>query len=263
MKKPKGIILYKGKSLIDNQIIVAIATGFRDNANYKTGDMIQTWILKADVPPVLAKRLGFDYSICGDCKQRQFGSCYVNLLHGPCNIYKAYQNGSYEYFDNSKLKYFKNKDIRIGSYGDPSAIPFNIWDKICSVTNNYTGYTHNWKNCNPDLKKYCMASVELQKEYKQAKAMGWRTFRIKTIDDNKMDNEIVCPASIKDNINCSKCNLCSGKTNKTNKDIAITVHGANFKIQRFIKGMKKIKNKKKYKIDYTKRYEKLRQACKI
>lgn len=262
MKKPKGIILYRGKSLIDEKMIVVIATGFQKNYNKKTGDMIQIWILKADISPILAKRLGDDYSICGDCKQRHFGSCYVNLCHGPSRVYYAYQNGSYEFYNDDLLQFFKGRDIRIGSYGDPSAVPVYIWDRICSVANSYTGYTHNWKKCNPDLKNYCMASVELEKEHKQAKKLGWRIFRAKLEKDNKFKNEITCPATTI-GLSCNKCNLCNGMTEKTKKDVVITIHGANFKIQRFIKGIKKMKNKKKFKIDYQNRYEKLRQACKI
>ena len=46
--------------------------------------------------------------------------------------------------------------IRLGSYGDPAAVPIEIWDNLCSVAANYTGYTHQWATCDPNLKNYCM-----------------------------------------------------------------------------------------------------------
>ena len=56
--KPKfsGVILYQGPSLLDGAPIVVILTFSTDNA--KTGDMLQTWILRADMPPTVAIQSG-------------------------------------------------------------------------------------------------------------------------------------------------------------------------------------------------------------
>jgi hypothetical protein len=57
--------------MIDGEPIVVIATGFkRSSANPKTGDMLQTWILRRDVAPFAAIHNGADASICGDCPLR-------------------------------------------------------------------------------------------------------------------------------------------------------------------------------------------------
>ena len=58
------------------------------SANPKTGDMIQTWILRSDMHPLEAIKSGSDYGICGSCIHRgsydEFGNpidprtCYVN-----------------------------------------------------------------------------------------------------------------------------------------------------------------------------------------
>ena len=74
MKKPSGVILYQGPSLLDGAPIVVIATGLENSSNNKTGNMIQTHILCADMLPVAAIQEGKDSSICGDCVHRGDGT---------------------------------------------------------------------------------------------------------------------------------------------------------------------------------------------
>ena len=64
----KGIVFYRGPSQIDGKPIVAVAT-LKSN-NRKTGDMIQTWILRSMMSPIRALATGGDRSICGDCFHR-------------------------------------------------------------------------------------------------------------------------------------------------------------------------------------------------
>ena len=47
-----GFVLYSGKSMIDKQPIVVIAT--LHSANEKTGDMVQVWILPRQTSPLSA-----------------------------------------------------------------------------------------------------------------------------------------------------------------------------------------------------------------
>ena len=106
--KPLGIVLYEGPSLIDGAPIVVIATGFqRPSANAKTGDMLQTWILRADVNPLQAIHTGRDVSVCGDCplrglletRQRRTINrrlaCYVAIHQAPLAVHDAYRRGRY------------------------------------------------------------------------------------------------------------------------------------------------------------------------
>ena len=65
MKKPTGYVIYKGASLIDGKPIVVIAN--ISSVNAKTGNAIQTTILRDDIDPLLANKTGEDYSICGTC----------------------------------------------------------------------------------------------------------------------------------------------------------------------------------------------------
>ena len=61
----KHAIIYKGPSLLDGAPIVVIAT--YSNRNTKTGHVVQTYILRADINPLEASKTGADVSICGNC----------------------------------------------------------------------------------------------------------------------------------------------------------------------------------------------------
>ena len=142
-KKPIGIVLWKGKSLLDGKRIMVIATGIwgRGSKNKKTGDMIQTYIIRRDIHPMLARRMGMDFSICGDCKHREQSTCYVNLCHGPIGVFNALVDGSYMPWEDRDLELFKDRFIRIGSYGDPAAVPYEVWENICDVVKGYGIYS--------------------------------------------------------------------------------------------------------------------------
>lgn len=262
-KKPLGIILYKGKSLFDGRKIIVVATNVfgNESVNEKTGDMIQTWILRPDIFPLLASKVGYDDTYCGDCKHRDIGSCYVNLCHEPTNIFVAYHNDRYIPYNPELLKHFENRNIRIGSFGDPAAVPIEIWDTITSNVKGWTGYTHQWskKKTNPYLKKYCMASCDTPQEQEKAKQLGWRTFRVRLPDENLVIDEVKCPASAESGkvLTCDSCSSCMGTCSKNVKDISIIVHGADFKVKRYVEWRKKIKNKRKWKKDFKKAYEAL------
>ncbi len=275
-KKPKGIVLWRGKSLLDGERIMVIATGFLTKSkNGKTGEMIQTYILRRDIHPLLAHRLGEDKSICGDCKHKEQSTCYVNFCHGPINVYLAYQDGAYKDYDPiSDNQYLRDKYIRFGSYGDPSAVPVKVWENLASLVKGFTGYSHQWKDCDQRLKNYCMASVDsivgYMKEYHLANNLGWRTFRIReSVNTSLMENEFICPASKEGGIKttCEKCNSCSGLSKDTIKCPVITLHGdsdalGNWRLNRYIKMMKKIKWKKAWRRDYKRERKEFKKVCK-
>jgi len=273
-KKPIGIVLWRGKSLLDGKKIAVVATGvFGKSENRKTGEMIQTWIIRRDIHPMLARRLGEDFSICGDCMHREQSTCYVNLCHGPIGVFHALIDNSYKDYEPEDIALFKGRNIRIGSYGDPAAVPFKVWDNLCNVANKWTGYTHQWKTCDSRLIKICMASVDsikgYNKEYEKAQSLGWRTFRIRESEDNPlMENEFICPASKEGGVKttCEKCGTCSGLSVKTYKSPTIVIHGdaealSNWRYNRFIKIMKKRKNKKAWRRDYDTQTKEFKKLC--
>lgn len=228
-----GMVIYKGPSAFDGAEIVVIATGMNvKSANEKTGDMVQTWIIKADEFPMAAKVNGNDLSVCGDCKHRRtdgLESCYVNLGQGPRSIYNAYIHGRY---DTAEIEYladiFANFKVRLGSYGDPMAVPFKIWDAVLTNAKMHTGYTHQWAKDTGanDWSKIVMASVDSVEEQELAEQFGYRTFRVRTNREELMEGEIACPASKEAGkvTECAKCGLCAGMMVKA-KNIAIMAHG--------------------------------------
>jgi len=222
--------IYRGPSMIDGNQIVAIST---KSENRKTGDMMQVWILSADMHPFEAIKTGNDRSICGDCKHRG-STCYVAVHQAPTSIFHAWKRGKYALA--SDYSHFRGYNVRFGAYGDPAALPIGVIEAIAQEAKGHTGYTHQWKlpHAQP-YKAYLMASVDSLAEYREAKAMGWRTFRIKNADEGKLKQEIVCPASEEagKKSSCDKCGLCSGIEGKGKKDIVINVHGLPFKQERF------------------------------
>lgn len=66
-----SIIVYDGPSIIDGKPIVVILTGLADSsANGKTGNLVQSFIIRSDVEPHTALKTGDDVSVCGLCPHR-------------------------------------------------------------------------------------------------------------------------------------------------------------------------------------------------
>ena len=232
---PNGVILYEGPSQIDGSPIVVIANGLKVTKNRKLGDkMVQTWILRSDIHPNDALKSGDDFSVCGDCIHRgdyidgvmTNRTCYVNLYkQGVFSIYNAFKRGSYPVIHTKYKELFKDKHLRIGSYGDPAAVPVSIWEYFSKLFKDYTGYTHLWRDCDPAYAKFCMASCENMTGGNLAISKGWRTFRvIMGQTDPRMDNEIACPAQTH-GVHCDSCNLCNGAGHNS-KNITVVFHGA-------------------------------------
>jgi len=59
----------QGVSELDKVTPVVVLASF-ESANVKTGNMIQTWILRADIAPNVAIREGSDTAVCGNCPHR-------------------------------------------------------------------------------------------------------------------------------------------------------------------------------------------------
>ncbi len=231
-------IAWEGDSLIDGSPIVLILTGFvSPTSNRKTGSqMIQSWILQQEFAPTHAAKEGLDRGVCGDCKLKmsEVGSCYVNLVANN-KMYLKYKAGNYQNLEAKEIEVLKRYryPIRIGSYGDPTAVPLEVWEPIILASGKYTGYTHNWKKSNSSWKEYLMASVHSISEAQEAQHLGWRTFRIIPDDAPLSENEILCRNTEDDRIQCETCLLCDGKSFKPN--IADKVHGLNWKVSNFLK----------------------------
>jgi len=251
---PNGAIFYRGPSRLTGDPIVAVLKGLRDrSSNRKTGPMLQTWILRADMTPSDAVSTGGDEAICGRCVLRgslearthhmkqthqapsmKFGrACYVPYWQAPNNVYQSLDR-ALELTPAELASRIRGRFVRVGSYGDPAAVPFEVWDRALAPIAGWTGYTHSWQRCDQRLKDLIMASVESDAGAIEAQQRGWRTFRARQGDVTNprtglRPNEIICPASAEADhrLTCQQCGLCRGGASRSAKSIAILAHGRN------------------------------------
>ena len=230
----RGFIFYRGKSPIDAAPIVGIAV--LRSKNVKTGDMVQTYILRADVHPVDAIKSADDVSICGDCVHRgddkRKRTCYVDVGKSVSAIYKAFKRGIYPDMSRNlshAAAQLKGRKVRLGAYGDPAMIPADIWLNLLSQALDWTGYTHQWQQAFAQAhRELCMASADSIEDRDIARSMGWRTFRVIAINAApKLDREIYCPASPEggNKRQCITCTACDGALKPESVSIAIMAHG--------------------------------------
>ena len=250
MSRADGVILWRGPSLIDGAPIVALAVGLASgSSNRKTGSMLQTYILRDDLAPTAAVKSGADASICGDCPHRGDGTgggrtCYVNVGQGPLGVWKAYKRGRYSavpltgmycpidgqyslLYPGALADIGAGRNVRLGTYGDPAAIPSTVWHALVSRATGHTGYTHQWRHA-LQLRGLCMASVDTEAEAHEAHAAGWRTFRV-TMPGAvaRLENEARCPASAEagKKLQCAECLACAGTARGLRGSIVIQAHG--------------------------------------
>jgi len=227
-----GNTIYNGPSQLNGNAIKSVITGTKTkSANVKTGDMAQMWIMVAEERPTDAVKSGADSAVCGECPHRPLlakvnnvAPCYVNLGQAPNGVYKS------EYPD--AMPTIK-KPLRLGAYGEPTALPFELVRDAVNNADGHTGYTHQWRTCDQRFKTLLMASVDSIGEQIEAQAQGWRTFRVrketKRLGNIKvggnMRSEISCPASKEAGFRtkCADCRLCAG-TSRNAKNIVINAH---------------------------------------
>jgi hypothetical protein len=230
-----GFILYEGPSELGGGDIICIVT--LKSSNRKTGNMAQVWILPKGVTPDKAVRKVMNFSACGTCalqgkwdkdkKQVVNRVCYVNLGQAPRSIYRSYKRGRYPVYDRQRDEVFLSKrDIRLGAYGDPAALPLNLVTYLATVGTGWTGYSHQlfWidRSRADVLAKYVMVSCHTPAQHAESMRRGWRSFLV--VPNGKMapSNAVECP-NYTHGVSCQKCQLCQG-TSKRAKDIYVIAH---------------------------------------
>lgn len=240
----RGYVIFKGPSKLDGRPIVVIAT--MKSANKKTGPMVQTWVIRSRISPVRMISLGLDYTICGTCihsanvaKQKTRNpwerDCYVNVAQAPQAVYRTFKAGKYPDISKDPAAIAAlgiGREIRLGAYGDPAAVPVDVWRSLVSKANGHTGYTHQW-SWHPTAAAYrdlVMASTDDETTYRDAKALGWRSFRTKQPDEPRLKGESVCPASNEagNRVTCRECLRCDGQSSGRTLDVVIDLHGAKY-----------------------------------
>ncbi len=237
MQKPSGFVLWTGSSLIDQAPIAVIA--ITSSTNAKTGNMVQTYIIRADVNPAEALKSGQDASVCGDCKHRPIngGACYVNVGQGPNSVFKTLQRGRYPLAQDLEAiaAIGAGRMVRLGTYGDPAAVPAFVWQSLVSRATGHTGYTHQWQSARfpaghlQAIGALCMASADTELERAAALALGLRTFRVRTADAPILPGEFTCPASAEGGKRklCADCKACDGTSRGVRQASPVIVaHGS-------------------------------------
>ena len=246
------MILWQGMSEIDGTSPIVLI-GVMSSNNGKTGNMVQTYIIRSDIDPLMANKTGQDYAICGDCRHRgeptndtsrktaKDRTCYVTLFQGPLNVYKSYKADKYETVGMAELPAVgAGRKIRVGAYGDPAAVPSYGWLRLLSRSVGTTGYTHQWQSSRlSPATAYCMASVDNMAEAHKAWDSDYRTFRVLPLGEYKAGcnlplkgKEVFCPATPEggDKSSCVECLLCfgAGGAKRGNvKSVVAVAHGAS------------------------------------
>ena len=228
--KPSGYVLYQGPSQLDGSPIVAIATMRTENS--KTGNMIQTWILRQDENPFANVKSGNDASVCGNCPRRPvtatndvLKACYVKTAHAPLSVWRKWTRGGYPPAPDG---FAAGRKVRLGSYGDPAAVPLSVWQRALQGASGHTGYTHQWRNF-PQLSAYVMASVDFEYEIPRAESQGWRVFYAASpsfVAAQPKARFMACPASKEGGHRrtCESCGQCGGTASASPKHVIIIEH---------------------------------------
>ena len=228
-----GAIAWRGVSELDGKTpIVVVFTGLDGGSlNPKTGPVVQAHVLVDRMMPHLAAKAGADSAICGDCPRRRTpkrgSTCYVSLAFGYAKMGKKLVEETYPVLERP-AEAIAGTFVRVGTYGDPAAVPISFWADVVGHADGWTAYTHQWRRAF-SLRPIAMASVESLDEAKEARALGWRTFRIRPWRAGEgfalTRHEASCPASIEDGklTTCDKCRRCSGLASP-GRDVAIIDH---------------------------------------
>ena len=195
---PRGFLIYRGPSKMpgltgDAPEVIALVSLYSENE--KLGrNTFQTWHLIADAHPLEARRGGCgDAGICGDCVFRakpgqKVGACYPDG-RGIVSLYRSYQAGNYPHIS-ELAKHLKLSEldalavlgslsgsVRLGAYGDPVSMPYDIGEALTRHSPEHQGFCHQWQRMGETpWRGLLMASCELPGQLAQAAALGWRTY---------------------------------------------------------------------------------------
>lgn len=237
--KLNSAVFYEGASQLTGAPIVGVLTGLAiPSRNAKTGDMLQAWMLAADQSPREAIERGKDDAICGDCSLRGDGvygrGCYVTFWQAPLRIWLALPK--MPRIGPGMLSHrLRHEYVRLGAYGDPTAIPVETWTTLLRSAAGAIGYTQQWKVCDDGYRAFLMASVLSTVDQADAVARGWRTYRVRGPLDRLLPGEVVCPASNEADhkLSCAECMLCSGAASDRRANPVIIAHGKPTNLRAF------------------------------
>ena len=185
--------------------------------------MVQSYILRADIEPQEAARIGgiTRFAAIACIAQLVKGGngaapCYVKLFHGPRFGKPTGAAYARAHSVDTLRAYCAGLPVRMGTYGDPGALHTATWRALLAGATTRTGYTHRWRDTGAGLRGLAMASVDSVEERDVASALGWGTFRVATDRADaaqRVRGEAQCPASAEagQRVTCRTCPLkCDG-----------------------------------------------------
>jgi hypothetical protein len=196
-----------------------VFTALSGSSNRKTGDMIQTYLLDRETLTTEPKVFG---AKCFDCPM--VDKCYVS--RDKMSVRKALarllgeERTSYAHATLAQvLPLLNGRKVRLGTYGDPSALPLSDLKAIVNSAQGHTGYTHFWREIDTDYSAYLMASVEDSSAELLAQGLGYRTFRVITKETQERNVSSVAVECLNSSagLTCADCLLCSGTEGKGRK----------------------------------------------
>ena len=238
MTSKKHLKMYDGPSTVrpDKRVMLRVMNLKTPSKNRKTGPMVQVGGILADVHPVEATKTGCDEALCGGCRLRpklhaEDKAKGIEVSKYPCYVKVRYKQAQRQAGLNQPTTYeegleaLRGRDVRFGEYSNMSSFPRErvepMFYAVSESGGNHTCYEHEWRKPeNQWLAKWSMASVHSAEERAEAKALGWRTFRI---GESKLPGETLCPYETPKKVQCIKCKMCSG--NQVNmRDVYIPSH---------------------------------------
>lgn len=237
-------VIWRGESPFAAGVeLVAAVTGLaRASQNSGTGEMLQVWIMRADIRPSACRREGARRATCGGCRLKAV--CYTRppnrvweglarrgMVAGHDAVVGAVATGA----DLSGrraavLDLVRGRKIRWGADGDPCVIPADLMSAMCHASAGWTGYTHSWRDPRfSEHKRFLMASVESRRGAVDAVAAGWRWFRVRSSTDGcgavsgTVVREADCPKG-SGKLSCSECMFCSGTDGRGRGSASIVLH---------------------------------------
>ena len=231
-KKPRGVVIFEGPSLLDRSEIVSAIAIFKSD-NKKTGDMVQVYIITTHLHPVEAIKQGRKQGTCGHCPL--LGTvCYIRPEQAPRAVWDGNRRGIYPAYNDKEHRHlFQGRKLRWGADGDPAALPVPLVRKFSAIVAGHTGYTHQAddipSNRAEALSEFLMISTETEEQVHECTARGWRSFRVRGENQPLLPGEIDCP-HYTHGVQCDTCNLCNGTSGSCSKHISVVVHGITSKI---------------------------------
>lgn len=216
-------------AVVDMVSFYIVFTGLKaSSGNRKTGSTVQTYLIDKELinePKVFGSK-------CQACPMVE--KCYVK--RDKLSVRKALKrmigleegNTSYQLVSlDDVLPLLQGRKIRLGTYGDPSALSLDVLKRITeAATLGHLGYTHFWRDISPDYANFLMASCETAEDEREARLIGYRRFRVRLRegDAHLLSDSIECP-NVTHGITCDQCGLCDGTRKGSVKSIWIGEHG--------------------------------------